>query len=132
MFQPYISRAEHLLSTKMKQFQGKLEVIKPFSNPNSQNHSTVGARRDLWRSSPTPLAKAGSPTAARWDHSQPGLEYLKGRKLHNLSGQLVPVLCHPQNEDIFPYSLKWFDSPVRVSGQWPVCPVKIYSVSTVR
>lgn len=29
------------------------------------------------------------------DHGQAGFEYLQKRRLHNLPGQLVPVLCHP-------------------------------------
>jgi len=30
-------------------------------------------------------------------------EYLQGWKLHNLSGQSMPVLDHPHNKRVFPY-----------------------------
>ena len=31
-----------------------------------------------------------------------GLEYLQRRRLHNLPGQPVPGLCHPQREEVLP------------------------------
>ena len=34
------------------------------------------------------------------DHIQVGFEYLQKRRLHNLSGQLVPVLCHPDSKEL--------------------------------
>ena len=32
-----------------------------------------------------------------------GFEYLQRRRLHNLPGQPVPVLCHPQREEVLPH-----------------------------
>jgi len=61
----------------------------------SQNHSMVGVGRDLCGSSgPTLLPKQGHPEQAAQDLVQAGLEYLHRRRLHNLPGQPVPVLCH--------------------------------------
>ena len=34
------------------------------------------------------------------DGIQVGFEYLQKRRLHNLSGQPVPVLCHPHNKEV--------------------------------
>jgi len=59
----------------------------------SENHRTLGAGRDFCgSSSPTPLLKQGYLEQAAWDVVQMGLEYLQRRRLHNLSGQPVPVL----------------------------------------
>ena len=64
------------------------------------NHRMFGVGRDLCgSSSPTP-AKAGSPTAGC---TGPCLEYLQRRRLHSLPGQSVPVLCHPQREEVLPH-----------------------------
>ena len=70
----------------------------------SQNHRMVGVGRDLCGpSGPTPLPKQGHPEQAAQDHVQAGLEYLQRRRLHNPSGQSVPVLRHPQREEILPH-----------------------------
>ena len=64
----------------------------------------VGVGRDLCgSSSPTPLPKQGHLLAVE-DFIQAGLEYLQRRRLHNLPGQPVPVLHHPQREEIFPHA----------------------------
>ena len=56
--------------------------------------------RDLCgSSSPTPLPKQGHLQQAAQDLVQAGLEYLQRRRPHNLPGQPVPVLCHPQSEE---------------------------------
>ena len=63
----------------------------------------VGVGRDLWGSSgPTPLPKQGHPEQAAQDRVQAGLEYLQRRRLHNLPGQPVPGLRHPQREEVLP------------------------------
>ena len=31
-------------------------------------------------------------------------EYLQRGRLHSLSGQIVPVLCHPQSKQVFPHA----------------------------
>jgi len=57
------------------------------------NHRMVGFARHLCGSpSPTSLPKQGHPEQAAQDLVQGGLEYLRRRRLHNLPGQLVPVL----------------------------------------
>lgn len=39
------------------------------------------------------------------DRIQAGFEYLQRRRVHNLSGQPVPVLWHPQSRKVFSYIL---------------------------
>ena len=64
----------------------------------------VGVARDLCASSsPTPLLKQGHLEQAAQDVVQADLEYLQRRRLYNLSGQPVPVLCHPQSEEVLPH-----------------------------
>ena len=64
----------------------------------------VGVGKDLWRSSsPTPLLKQGHLEQAAQDCVQAGFEYLQRRRLHNLPGQPVPVLRHPQREEVLPH-----------------------------
>ena len=50
-----------------------------------------------------PLPKQNHPEQVAQDRFQVGLEYLQGRRIHNLSGQPVPVLCHPQREEVLPH-----------------------------
>jgi len=69
----------------------------------SQNHGIVRAGRDFCGSScPTPLLKQGHPEQVAQDLVQVGFEYLQRRRLHNLPGQPVPVLRHPQREEVLP------------------------------
>ena len=64
----------------------------------------VGVGRDLCgSSSPTPLPKQGHLEQAAQDLVQAGLEYLQRRRLHNLPGQPVPGLRHPQSEEVLPH-----------------------------
>jgi len=64
----------------------------------------VGVGRDLCESpSPTPLLKQGHLQQAAQDLVQSGLEYLPRRRLHSLPGQPVPVLRHPQREEVLPH-----------------------------
>ena len=53
-------------------------------------------------SNPTSLPKQGHLQQAAQDVVQEGLEYLQRRRLHNLPGQPVPVLRHPQSEEVLP------------------------------
>ena len=63
----------------------------------------LGVRKDLWgSSSPTPLPKQGRLEQVAQDRLQAAFEYLQRRRLHNPSGKSVPVLCHPQNEEVLP------------------------------
>jgi len=50
----------------------------------------------------SPLPKQGHLQKAAQDCIQAGFEYLQGRKIHNPSGEPVPVLCHPQREEVPP------------------------------
>ena len=62
----------------------------------------VGVGRDLWRSStPAPLLNQDHLEQVAQDHVQAGFEYLQRRRLHNLSGQPVPVLSHLQSKEVF-------------------------------
>jgi len=62
-----------------------------------------GVGRDLCgSSSPIPLLKQGHLQQATQDLVQADLEYLQRRRLHNLPGQPVPGLCHPQSEEVLP------------------------------
>jgi len=64
----------------------------------------VGVGRDLCgSSSPTPLPKQGHVEQVAQDLVQVGFEYLQRRRLHNPSGQPVPVLCHPQTKEVLPH-----------------------------
>ena len=64
----------------------------------------VGVRRDLCgSSSPTLLLKQGHLQQAAQDLVQAGPECLQRRRLHNLPGQPVPVLCHSQMEEVLPH-----------------------------
>ena len=70
----------------------------------SQNHRMVEVGRDLCgSSSPTALPKQGHLQQAAQDLVQAGLEYLQRRRLYNLPGQPVPVLRHPQREEVPPH-----------------------------
>jgi len=68
----------------------------------SQNHRMFWVGRDLWgSSSPTPLPKQDHLEQVAQDFIQAGFEHLQ-RRIHNLPGQLVPVLRHPQSEEVLP------------------------------
>ena len=61
----------------------------------------LGVGRDLCgSSSPTLLPKWGHLQQAAEDLVQAVLEYLQRRRLHHLPGQPVPVLRHPQREEV--------------------------------
>jgi len=61
----------------------------------------LGVGRDFWgSSSPTPLPKQGHLQQAAQDLVQARLKYLQRRRLHSLPGQPVPVLRHPQREEV--------------------------------
>jgi len=54
-------------------------------------------------SSPDLLTKQGHLQQASQDLVQAGLEYLQRRRIHNPSGQPVPVLRQPQREEVLPH-----------------------------
>ena len=64
----------------------------------------LGIGRELCGlSSPTPLPKESHPEQAAQDCVQAGREYLQRMRIHNLPGQPVPVLRHPQSEEVLPH-----------------------------
>ena len=70
----------------------------------TESHGMVGVGRDLCgSSSPTLLPKQRHLQQAAEDLVQVGLEYLQRRRLHHLPGQPVPVLHHPQREEVLPH-----------------------------
>ena len=70
----------------------------------SQNHRMLQVGRDLCGLySPTPLPKQGHLEQGAQDLVQVGLEYLQRRRIRNTSGQPVPVLRHPQREEVLPH-----------------------------
>ena len=76
----------------------------PNTSHVSQHHRMFGVGRDLCgSSSPTLLPKQGHLQQAAQDLVRAGLEYVQRRRLHSLLGQPVPVPCHPQRKEFFPY-----------------------------
>jgi len=70
----------------------------------SHIHRIAGVGRDLCgSSSSTPLLKQGHLEQAAQDLVQAGLEYLQRSRIHNLPGQPVAVLHHPQREEVLPH-----------------------------
>ena len=86
----------------------------------SQKHRMVEVGRNHWgSSSPTPLPKQGRLEQAAQNLVQAGLEYLQRRRLHNLPGQPVPVLRHPQTVEVLPHVQLFLclsSSPCSVAG----------------
>ena len=50
----------------------------------------------------TSVHKLGHPELLAQDHTQMVLEYFQGWRLHNLSGECVPVLSRPHSRKVFP------------------------------
>jgi len=73
----------------------------PQLDMESQNRGSWKGSLEIFQ--PNPTAKAGSLKQAAQEGIQKDFAYLQRRKLHSLSGQLVPVLCHPQSK-----VLPWF------------------------
>lgn len=90
---------------------GILQVLKilQFQELRSRitgSHRMAEVGRVLWRSSgPTPFS-----SRAAQGHVQMAFQYLWGWRLHDSSGQPVPVLSHPHSEKAFPYAEK--ETPV--------------------
>jgi len=88
----------------------------------SQNHRMFGVGRDLCgSSSPAPLLKQGHLQQAAQDRVQVRLEYLQRRRIYNTSGQPVPVLRHPQREEVPPHVQT--ELPMLQSVPVAPCPV---------
>ena len=68
------------------------------------SHRMVEVGRHLLSSSsPNALLKQGQLQQVAQDHVQSGFEYLQGWRLHNLSGQPIPVSGHPHGKNVFSY-----------------------------
>jgi len=92
------------VSQVQTQAMSSLLTVSSNSVTESQNHRMVGVGRDLCgSSSPTPLLKQGHLQQAAQDRVQASLEYLQRGRLHSLPGQPVPVLRHPQREEVLPH-----------------------------
>jgi len=74
---------------------GRMEITE------SQNGQ--GWKGPLWVTQSNALPKLGHPEPAAQHRVQAGLEYLQRRRLHNLPGQPVPGLRHPQSEEVLPH-----------------------------
>jgi len=82
---------------------GRSVILTVKNAPVLQSHRMSGVGRDLCgSSSATPLPKQGHLQQAAQDLVQAGLEYLQRRRIHNLSGQPIPVLHHPLSEQVLP------------------------------
>ena len=119
----------HYLSGSQKAIKSFLAL--PKQAAESQNHGMVGVGRDLCgSSSPIPLPKQSHPEQAAQDLVQAGFEYLRRRRLHNLSGQPVPVLHHPQSEEVLPHVQ--LELPVLQFVPIAPCPEKAQCLLTHR
>ena len=97
----------------------------------SQNHRIVGVGRDLCgSSSPTLLPKQGHLQQAAQDLVQMGLEYLQRRRLHNLPGQPVPVLRHPQRSRDFFFLMKQVLLLKSCPGETPLLQTAAFTIAT--
>ena len=92
---PCTSRSARFLAMKLAQHRLGLKT-----QACTESQNVRGWQGPLWVTQPNPLPKQGHPEQAAQDLVQAGLEYLQRRRLHNLPGQPVPVLRHPQSEEI--------------------------------
>ena len=74
----------------------------PFQVKEEESQNVQGWKGPLWVTQSNPLPKQGHLQQAAQDLVQAGLEYLQ-RRLHSLPGQPVPVLRHPQSEEVLPH-----------------------------
>jgi len=93
-----------------------------FSSWKLALHRMVGVGRDLCgSSSPNPLPKQGHLQQAAPNLVPAGLEYLQRRRLHNLPGQQVPVLRHPQSDEVLSHA--YMELPMLQFVPITPCPV---------
>jgi len=86
------------------ELSGANKLLVPDHTDRRVESGSSSATRDLCGSpSPAPLLKQGHLEQAAQNLVQVGLEYLQRRRLHSLPRQPVPVLCHPQSEDVLPH-----------------------------
>jgi len=70
---------------------------------HSESQNGRGWKGPLWVIQSKPLPKQGHLQQIAEDRVQAGLEYLQRRRLHNLPGQPVPGIRHPQREEVLPH-----------------------------
>lgn len=86
----------------------------------SQHHREVGFRREGWRSpSSIPLLEQGHLEQVAQGNILTDSDYLQGRDLQNLNGQLVPVICHHQSKEIVLF--RW--NCVHLKQVYACCPL---------
>lgn len=96
----YCSCIYNLLLSLKKVKSNGLQQCSEEDKVKSQN-KIVELGRDLWRaSSSTSLLKQGSLQHITQNCAQTAFEYL--HRIHQLSGQPVPVLRHPHSKEFFP------------------------------
>ena len=71
-----------------------------FQPQDTESQDVRGWKGPLWVIWSNSLPKQGHTEQAAEDLVQAGLEYLQRRRLHNLPGQPVPVLHHPQSDPL--------------------------------
>jgi len=69
----------------------------------TESQNFRGWKGPLWVISSNHPAEARSPTAGCIGPCPGGLEYLQRTRLHNLPGQPVPGLSHPQSKQVLPH-----------------------------
>lgn len=52
---------------------------------------------------PNPSSRSSSLQLVTQESMQEGSEYLQRRRIHNFSGHIVPVLCNPLCNEVFPH-----------------------------
>ena len=101
----------------------------------AQNDRMVEVRMNSENHLVQPLAKAGSLQQVEVESIPVGLEYLQ-RRLYNLSGQPVPVPCHPHREKVLSHiqmelSVFQFAPLAPCPVAWPdtpdICPLDSYT-----
>lgn len=92
-----------VLSGQLKNLLERLVLQRITCSPISQNHRVVQVRRDHWRwSCPNPLLKQGHLELVAQCHVKRAFERVQGWRLHNLSGQPLPLLGDPHWKKVFP------------------------------
>lgn len=70
----------------------------------NKNDRMVGGGRDFWRSScQTTHARQFYLEQVAQDYIQMGFKYLQRRTFLNVSGQPVPLFCHPHSKEVIPH-----------------------------
>lgn len=80
------------------------------------DHKVAGLARNLWRSSIwIPLLRQVQLELVAQDHVLLSFECLQGWRLHNPSGQTIPMFEHLHNRHFFPFFLYSYGIPVCAS-----------------